>query len=208
MVFRNKQNIMKILIVSLGLISVVAFLGRKTLKNIFSSKKEVFEVKDKNAMKGSLYDFSMNSLDGKTINLNQYKGKKVVILNVASKCGYTPQYADWQKFHEKYGDKVVVLGFPANDFMKQEPGSNEEIAEFCQKNYGVSFQMFEKIEVTGKNKHPLYQWLSQKDQNGWNDNEPSWNFCKYVVNENGQLTHFFESKILPTNPDFIKAVGI
>lgn len=208
LVLSNKHNIMKILIVSLGLISVIAFLGRKTLKNILGSKKEVYKASAKDNMKGSLYDFSMVTLDGKTINLDKYKGKKVILLNVASKCGFTPQYADWQKFHEKYGDKVVVLGFPANDFLKQEPGSNEQIAEFCQKNYGVSFQMFEKIEVTGKGKHPLYQWLSQKDLNGWNDKEPSWNFCKYVVNENGQLTHFFASKILPTDPDFIKAVGI
>ncbi len=142
------------------------------------------------------------------IDFNQYKGKKVVLINVASKCGYTPQYADWEAFHKKHGDNIVVLGFPANNFMGQEPGSNEEIAEFCQRNYGVSFQMFEKISVKGSDQHPLYQWLSQKDKNGWNDKEPSWNFCKYVVNESGALTHFFAPGIKPDDAEFRKAVGL
>jgi glutathione peroxidase len=103
---------------------------------------------------------------------------------------------------------VAVLGFPANDFMSQEPGSSEEIAEFCQKNYGVTFKMFEKVTVTGKDKAPLYDWLSKKELNGWNNQEPTWNFCKYLINKEGKLTHFFESKITPNNPEFLKAVGI
>lgn len=155
----------------------------------------------------SLYDFKMRALESnKVIDLSIYRGKKVVILNVASQCGFTPQYADWQKFHELHGNEVVVLGFPANEFGAQEPGSSQEIASFCQKNYGVTFQMFEKIIVKGEGKHPLYQWLSSKDLNGWNDKEPSWNFCKYVVNEKGELTHFFGSKVLPTDEAFLKAV--
>lgn len=154
-----------------------------------------------------LYDFSLESLDGKEkVDFSKYKGKKVVLLNVASKCGYTPQYADWEKFYEANKDKVVVLGIPANDFKSQEPGSNEEIAEFCKKNYGVTFPMFEKIQVTGKQKHPLYQWLSTKELNGWNDKEPTWNFCKYVVNEKGELTNFFGSSIKPTDKEFLEAI--
>jgi glutathione peroxidase len=157
----------------------------------------------------SFYDFKLPVLEGGgSIDFHQYKGKKIVLLNVASKCGFTPQYADWEAFNKTYGDKVVVLGFPANNFMGQEPGSNSEIAEFCKKSYGVTFQMFEKISVKGSDQHPLYQWLSQKDKNGWNDQAPSWNFCKYVVNEQGELTNFFASGIKPDNAEFRKAVGL
>ncbi len=142
------------------------------------------------------------------IDFQQFKGKKVVLLNVASKCGYTPQYADWEAFYKEHGENIVVLGFPANNFMGQEPGTNEEIASFCQKNYGVTFQMFEKVSVKGDDQAPLYQWLSQKDKNGWNDKEPSWNFCKYVVNEKGELTNFFASGIKPDDAEFRTAVGL
>ena len=157
----------------------------------------------------SLYDFKVKSLVGnKTVDLTQYKGKKVVILNVASKCGYTKQYADWEKFNKEHGDKVVVLGFPSNNFGGQEPGTSEEIATFCSATYGVTFPMFEKVEVKGENKAPIYKWLTTKDLNGWNDKEPSWNFCKYVVDENGKLTNFFASKTLPTDAEFLTAVGL
>lgn len=154
----------------------------------------------------TLYDFKLkNLLDGSDLDLKKYKGKKVVLVNVASECGNTPQYADLQKFYEAHKDKVVVLGIPANEFGAQEPGSNKEISAFCKKNYGVTFPMAEKIVVKGENKAPLYKWLSDKSLNGWNDKEPTWNFCKYVVNEEGQLTHFFGSKVLPDDPGFLKA---
>lgn len=157
----------------------------------------------------SFYDFKMPALEsGELIDFRQFKGKKVVLLNVASKCGYTPQYADWEAFNKAHGEDVIVLGFPANNFMGQEPGSNDEIAEFCQKNYGVTFQMFEKISVKGDDQHPLYQWLSRKEENGWNDKAPSWNFCKYVVNEQGELTNFFASGVKPDDAEFRKAIGI
>ena len=157
----------------------------------------------------SFYDFKIPSLDGsETIDLSQYKGKKLVLLNVASKCGYTSQYADWEMFYREYGKDVIVLGFPANNFGGQEPGSNDEIASFCQKNYGVTFPMFEKISVKGSDQHPLYQWLSQKEKNGWNEQSPSWNFCKYVVNEKGELTHFFASGVTPDDVEFKAAVGL
>ena len=155
----------------------------------------------------TLYDFKIKSLtDESIIDLSTYRGKKVIILNVASECGYTPQYANWQKFHQENGDKVIVLGFPSNDFGAQEPGDNKQIASFCQKNYGVTFQLFDKITVKGENKHPLYKWLSTKELNGWNEKEPSWNFCKYVVNEKGELTHYFGSKVLPTDEVFLAAI--
>lgn len=139
----------------------------------------------------SVYDFKMNSIDGELIDFAKYKGKALLIVNVASKCGYTPQYADLEKLHEQYGDKVVVLGFPANNFGGQEPGSNLEIAEFCQKNYGVKFQMFEKISVKGEDQHPLYQFLKEKT-----GSEPSWNFCKYLVKPDGTIK-FYPSKVKP-----------
>ena len=126
---------------------------------------------------GSIYDFRMTALDGKEISLERYKGQNLLIVNTASKCGYTPQYAPLQELHEKYGDRITVLGFPANDFLWQEPGSDEEIAAFCSKNYGVTFQMFSKISVRGRDQHPLFRWLSAKS-----GKRPSWNFCKYLVN--------------------------
>jgi len=200
----------KTLILSaLALITVVGAMSFSTIKHIFSDKELSLSRPASALPKGSFYDYSLKSLDGKqTVDFSRYKGKKVVVLNVASKCGFTPQYADWQAFHKKYGDKIVVIGIPANNFRSQEPGSSDEIAEFCQKNYGVTFQMLEKVSVLGEDQHPLYQFLSKKDLNGWNDAAPTWNFCKYVINEKGELTNFFASKVTPDNEEFKKAVGI
>lgn len=198
-----------LILASLALITIIGAMSFRTVKLIFSNREFSAGRPSTLAAKGSFYDYSLKSLDGKeTIDFGRYKGKKVVVINVASKCGNTPQYTEWQAFHKQYGDKIVVLGIPANNFRSQEPGSNEEIAEFCQKNYGVTFQMLEKISVLGDDQHPLYKWLSHKDLNGWNDNAPNWNFSKYVINENGELTHFFRDKVLPSNEEFKKAVGI
>jgi glutathione peroxidase len=145
----------------------------------------------------TIYDFKMNSIDGEVIDFAKYKGKTLMLVNVASKCGYTPQYADLEKLHENYGDKVVVLGFPANNFGGQEPGSNAEIADFCQKNYGVKFQMFEKISVKGDDAHALYKWLKEKT-----GSEPSWNFCKYLVKPDGTVK-FFASKVNPLDKQIL-----
>ena len=194
----------------MDLLKTVLIMITSLIGGIFADKSEIaHRPADAAAAAQTLYDFKVKSLVGnKTVDLSQYKGKKVVILNVASKCGYTKQYADWEKFNKEHGDKVVVLGFPSNNFGGQEPGTSEEIATFCSATYGVTFPMFEKVEVVGDNISPLYKWLSTKDLNGWNDKTPSWNFCKYVVNEKGELTNFFASKILPTDPEFLKAVGI
>lgn len=148
----------------------------------------------------SIYDFKINSLDGKQIDFAKYKGKTLLIVNVASECGFTPQYADLQKLHEEYGNKVVVLGFPANNFGGQEPGTHQEIAAFCQKNYGVEFQMFEKISVKGEDQHPLYQWLKEKT-----GQEPTWNFCKYLVKPDGTV-RFFPSKVKPLDQEILSAL--
>lgn len=198
-----------IILAALAFVTIVGAMSFRTIKFIFSNKELGLSRPSTAEAKGSFYDYSLKSLDGKqTIDFSKYKGKKVVILNVASKCGYTPQYADWQAFHKQYGDKIVVLGIPANNFKSQEPGTSDEIAAFCEKNYGVTFQMLEKVSVTGDDQHPLYKWLSHKDLNGWNDSAPSWNFCKYVINEKGELTNFFASKVTPDNEEFKKAVGI
>ncbi len=151
----------------------------------------------------SIYDFKVEAIDGTTIDFSEYKGKKLLIVNTASKCGYTPQYEDLQTLHEEYGDKLVILGFPSNNFMGQEPGTNLQIAEFCSENYGVTFQMFAKVEVKGKDQHPLYKWLSNKDLNGWNDDAPSWNFCKYLIDENGKLVKFYKSSVKPMDQEIL-----
>src|SRR5687768_14811399 len=122
----------------------------------------------------SIYDFNLRTIDGQEISLSKFKGKKMLIVNVASECGYTPQYKGLQELHEKHGDKVVVIGFPSNDFGGQEPGTETEIKSFCQKNYGVTFQMMEKIKVKGNDRHPLYMWLSNKEENGSCDESPNW----------------------------------
>jgi glutathione peroxidase len=148
----------------------------------------------------SIYDFKMNSLDGELIDFAQYKGKTLLIVNTASECGFTPQYKDLQQLHEQYGEKVTILGFPANNFGGQEPGSSMEIAKFCEKNYGVKFQMFEKISVKGSDQHPLYQYLKEKT-----GQEPSWNFCKYLVKPDGSV-QFFPSKVKPMDKEIISAL--
>lgn len=149
----------------------------------------------------SIYEFKIPSLSGEEIDFSKYKGKNLLIVNTASKCGYTYQYEDLEKLHEQYGDKVEVLGFPANNFLWQEPGDKEEIAAFCQKNYGVKFQMFDKISVKGKDKHPLYRWLEAKS-----GKSPSWNFCKYFVSKEGEVIGFFPAKVNPLDNEILSLV--
>jgi len=166
--------------------------------NSISTKPDNVTMED-----SEFYNFKLAAIDGEMIDFSKYKGKKLLLVNVASKCGYTPQYGDLEELSREYGDKVEVLGFPANNFGGQEPGSNEEIAEFCEKNYGVSFQMFEKISVKGDDQHPLYQWLTDPEKNGWNDKAPSWNFCKYLIDEDGQLLKFYASGVKPLSEEIV-----
>ncbi len=155
----------------------------------------------------SIYDFTLNDIDGNPVDLAKYKGKKLLLVNVASKCGYTPQYAELQELYEAYEDKLTILAFPANNFGGQEPGSSEDIKSFCSENYGISFPIFEKISVKGVDKHPLYRWLSDKDMNGWNNEEPTWNFCKYFINEKGALVKFFPSAVKPMDEEIINLIN-
>ena len=147
----------------------------------------------------SIYDIEISSIENNAIDLSQFQGKKILFVNVASKCGFTTQYTELQKLHEVYGEELVIIGIPCNQFMSQEPGTNEEIAEFCQKNYGVSFLITEKVAVKGTNQHPLYKWLTSKELNGSTDSKVKWNFQKYLVNESGELLDVFSSNVKPND---------
>lgn len=152
----------------------------------------------------SLHDFTVEDIEGNDFPLSSLKGKKVMVVNTASKCGLTPQYKDLQALYEKYKDQnFVIIGFPANNFMRQEPGSNEEIAQFCEKNYGVSFPMMSKISVKGKDQHPVYAFLTQKELNGLEDNDVSWNFQKYLIDENGKLVKVISPRSNPMDDAII-----
>jgi glutathione peroxidase len=149
----------------------------------------------------SIYDFKVEALDGSTIDFSKYKGKKILIVNTASKCGYTPQYEGLEALYKKYQDKLVIVGFPANNFGGQEPGTNTEIGEFCKKNYGVTFPMAAKVSVKGDDKAPIFKWLTSKTENGVLDAEIGWNFGKFLLDENGHLLSYFPSKITPMSEE-------
>lgn len=155
----------------------------------------------------SIYDFKVESLDGGTIDFAQFRGKKILIVNTASKCGYTPQYEGLEALYKSHKDNLVIVGFPANNFLYQEPGSNSDIQEFCQKNYGVTFPMAAKISVKGKNMAPIYQWLTNKDHNGLKSSSVKWNFQKYLINEQGKLVAVFEPGVKPDAPELVTAVS-
>ncbi len=154
----------------------------------------------------SIYDFKVTALNNGTIDLSAYKGKKILIVNTASKCGLTPQYEALEKLYEKYKDRLVIIGFPANNFLFQEPGSNEKIAEFCSANYGVTFPMAAKISVKGRSMAPIYQWLTQKKYNHYKDSGVKWNFQKYLINESGELIAMFPPSTTPDSPEVIAAI--
>ena len=149
----------------------------------------------------SIYDFKVPALDGSTIDFSAFKGKKILIVNTASQCGYTPQYEGLEKLYETYKEKLVIVGFPENNFGAQEPGSNAEIKEFCKKNFGVTFPMAAKVSVKGDDMAPIYQWLTQKAENGVMDAEIKWNFGKFLLDEKGNLITYFPSKVTPMSDE-------
>ena len=155
-----------------------------------------------NSMK-SFYDLQLNDINGKKIDLLSLKGKKILLVNVASKCGYTDQYSDLQELYETHSDKLEIIGIPCNDFGRQEPGSASEIINFCKINYGVTFTIAEKQKIKSKPVSQTYEWLSNPDLNGWNSSLPSWNFCKYMIDESGKLTHFFKSGVNPNGKEIL-----
>ncbi len=152
----------------------------------------------------TLHDFKMTTIDGQEFDLSQLKGKKVMVVNTASECGLTPQYENLEELYKEFGgDKFTVIGFPANNFGGQEPGSDDEIKAFCTKNYGVTFQMFSKISVKGDDQHPLYQWLTKKELNGVSDAEMLWNFQKFLIDENGKWVRNVHPQTLPIDEDIV-----
>jgi len=151
------------------------------------------------AQSKNFYDFKVKTIDGNDFDLSSLRGKKVMVVNTASKCGFTPQYKDLEDVYEKFGDVLVIIGFPANNFMNQEPGSASDIRKFCTENYGVTFPMMEKISVKGKDMHPLYKWLTSKEENGVTDSEVKWNFQKYLIDETGKLIDVVYSKEKPNS---------
>ena len=156
----------------------------------------------------TIYQFEVEDITGKAFPLSSLQGKKVMIVNTASKCGLTPQYKELEALYQQYKDKdFVIIGFPANNFLKQEPGTNEEIATFCQVNYGVSFPMMSKISVKGKDMHPLYQFLTQKSKNGVADSKVSWNFQKYLIGKDGHLEKVIAPKTVPNDPEVIQWIS-
>ena len=152
----------------------------------------------------SFYDLSINDINGKQIDLLSFKGKKVMLVNVASKCGYTSQYADLQELYKDYKDKLEIIGIPCNDFGRQEPGTPDEIKSFCKFNYGVTFPLAEKQKIKSNPVSELYKWLSDPDLNGWNSSLPSWNFCKYIIDEEGNLIQFFKSGVDPNGKEILE----
>ncbi len=153
----------------------------------------------------SFYEFTVKDIDGNDFDFSQLSGKKIMIVNVASKCGYTKQYKQLQEVYEQYGgDDFIIIGFPANNFLWQEPGSDQEIKSFCTINYQVSFPLMSKISVKGKNMHPIYKWLTTKDENGYMNSKVKWNFQKYLIGKNGELEGIHTPSTLPNDPKIIE----
>lgn len=152
----------------------------------------------------TVYDIKINNLTGQPLDLSAYKGQHILFVNVASKCGFTPQYKDLQELSDTYKDKLTVIGVPCNQFGKQEPGNASEIEHFCEVNYGVTFPITEKIEVKGSGQHPLYQWLTKKEQNGVSNSNVKWNFQKYLVDPEGKLVDYYFSITKPTSKKIVK----
>lgn len=172
--------------------SILLFMALLMAVPVFSQQKKTF------------HDYTVEDITGNTFNLADLKGKKVLVVNTASKCGFTPQYADLEKLYQEYKDRnFIIIGFPANNFMGQEPGTNEEIKNFCMVNYGVSFPMMSKISVKGNDMAPVYKWLTSKDLNGVMDSKVGWNFQKYLIDEKGNLVDMLSSKEKPYSEKII-----
>jgi glutathione peroxidase len=182
--------------------AILLACNNQTTQPVATSNGDVTNM-DANMNPTPIHSFKVDKLDGGTIDFASFKGKKILIVNTASKCGYTKQYSDLQALYEQHKDKLVVIGFPANNFGGQEPGSAVEIQEFCQKNFGVTFPMAAKVSVKGKDMATIFKWLTSKDQNGVLDAEIGWNFNKFLIDENGNLLAHFPSNVKPLSDDIV-----
>ena len=201
MSIRNKISQVGLISLSILTISCVFIeSGEKELSNNKNDKKKM-------SISESIYNIKVNKLDGTSLDLKEFKGKKMLFVNVASKCGYTPQYAELQELYDQYSEKLEIFGVPCNQFGGQEPGSDEEIAQFCKKNYGVTFTMLEKVDVKGSSQHPLYSWLTTKEKNGVMDATVKWNFHKFLVDEEGALINMYNSRTNPVGAEMLEAIN-
>jgi glutathione peroxidase len=194
------KNLLLILVLFVALAGCKKNLAKENLTEMKTS--EMLSTEDLQAE--NIYQFTVTDLSGSEFKFSDLKGKKIMIVNTASKCGNTPQYEDLQNVYKKYKDNnFVIVGFPANNFGKQEPGTDVEIAEFCKLNYGVTFPMMSKISVKGEDMNEVYKFLTEKNKNGYADSEVKWNFQKYLIDENGELAQIIKPKTLPTDPSVI-----
>jgi glutathione peroxidase len=180
----------------------VTWFGKMTGRNakIFTNDSPATPVQ-------SIYDLSVSLNNGDSISLSKYKGKKLMLVNTASDCGYTDQFSELEKLYKENNEILIIIGFPANDFKQQEKGTDEEIAQFCKINYGVTFPLAKKSSVIeGPEQNPVFQWLTDKTKNGWTSKKPSWNFSKYLVNENGVLINYFDPSISPVSKEVMEAI--
>jgi glutathione peroxidase len=192
----GRQKILKILYPLF--IGFTRLMGKN--RKIFTNNKKVQPVQP-------IYDFSVQLNSGNTLPLQNYKGKKLLLVNTASDCGYTNQYEDLQKLYEQFTNRLEIIAFPANDFKQQEKGSDQDIAQFCKVNFGVTFPLAKKSVVIKSNEqNNIFKWLTDKKQNGWNEQPPSWNFSKYLINEQGMLTHYFDPSVSPLSEEVVKAI--
>ena len=188
----------KLALLACGILFLFSCQNQAQTNDLKSSKK------NKVMTAATIYQFKVKDLYGEEFDFSSLKGKKVIIVNTASKCGLTPQYKDLEALYKEYKDKgLVIVGFPANNFAGQEPGTNKEIAAFCEQNYGVTFPMMDKISVKGADMAPIYEFLTQKSKNGLQDSEVEWNFQKYLINEKGELVKVIHPKTLPTDPEIV-----
>ncbi|HVK46500.1 MAG TPA: glutathione peroxidase [Pseudobacter sp.] len=190
-----RQRLMKFLYPLLMKLTKATGKNSKTLHN---SKEQPMT---------SIYDLNVQLNNGKQVSLEQYKGKKLLLVNTASNCGYTGQYDELQALYKKFEGRLEIIGFPANDFAEQEKGSDEEIAQFCKVNFGVTFPLVKKsVVIPSGEQHPVFQWLTKKEENGWNEQAPSWNFSKYLLDEKGNLTDYFDPSVSPLSTEVLNAV--
>jgi glutathione peroxidase len=189
----------KVLAIATALLSCAAQSNNNAVSAISSQNEATRPAK-------SIYDFKVEGLEGGTVDFSGFKGKKILIVNTASKCGYTKQYEGLEKLYEQYKDKLVIVGFPANNFGGQEPGTNSEIKEFCKKNYGVTFPMAAKVSVKGDDQAAIFKWLCNKSENGVLDAEIKWNFGKFLLDEKGNLITYFPSKVEPMSEELTSKI--
>ncbi|NML19728.1 glutathione peroxidase [Pseudoflavitalea sp. G-6-1-2] len=187
---------------------IMKFLYPVLMKLTRAAGKNSLILQNKNDQPmSSIYDLSVQLNNGKTISLEQFRGKKLLLVNTASNCGYTNQYEALQELYGKYSGKLEIIGFPANDFHEQEKGNDEEIAQFCKVNFGVTFPLVKKsVVVPSDNQHPVYHWLTSKQENGWNEQAPTWNFSKYLLDEQGNLINYFDPSVSPLSSEVVSAV--